>query len=51
MIAAGKFADMAIGTVAIEGLPDALRVEHAVVAKVIAATKIALRNIREENRF
>jgi len=49
-MAAGKFADIAIGTVAIEGVPEALSVEHAVVARVTAAIKIAVKKVAEENR-
>jgi len=44
----GKFADIAIGSVAIEGVPEALSVEHAVVASTTVSTRIELRRIPEE---
>jgi hypothetical protein len=50
-VAVGKVADMAIGSVAMEGAPDALSVEQAVVARTSERIMITVRKTVEEYRF
>ena len=51
IVAVGKVADMAIGSVAMEGEPDALSVEQAVVASTSDTRKMLARRTVEEFRF
>jgi hypothetical protein len=50
-IAAGRFADIAIGMVAIEGVPEAASVEQPVVASNNVSRKATLTQISAEYRF
>ena len=51
MIAVGNEADMAIGSVTMEGVPEALIVEHAVVASMSEKIRMLPRKSVEEYRF
>ena len=50
-VAVGNVADMAIGSVAMEGVPEALSVEQAVVARTSETIRISVRKTVEEYRF
>jgi hypothetical protein len=50
-VAVGKVADIAIGSVAMEGVPEALSVEQAVVASTSDRRRTLLRKTVEKYRF